>query len=181
MPFSIRYTLYPSPFLSSPPVARSSFLLSSPPSASPSIGNSPTVSSLLRLHGGSELIGSAFPIDAVFFSSKCGVARGSNPLLPEQGLSADEEESDTRCCSVGAAVQFAKSNNLLGVLLNANLLVSLSLCFSSLPPSCANEIYPPGGNPFARARDQGTRRPSRRIWISGSARKIEQCIRKFSP
>jgi CDK inhibitor PHO81 len=62
-------------------------------------------------------------LDAVFFSSKCGVARGSNPLHHEQGLSADEEESDNRCRSVGAAVQFAKSNNLLGVLLNVNLLV----------------------------------------------------------
>lgn len=61
--------------------------------------------------------------DAVFFSSKCGVARGSGLLSSGQGLPVDEEESDTRCRSVNAAVQFAKSNNLLGVIFNAKLLV----------------------------------------------------------
>lgn len=66
-------------------------------------------------------------IDAVFFSSKCGVARGSEILSLGQGLPADEEESDSRCRSVDAAVQFAKSNNLLGVILNANLLVRCPL------------------------------------------------------
>jgi len=59
------------------------------------------------------------PNYAVFFSSKCGVARGSGLLF------ADEEESDTRCKSVNAAVQFAKSNNLLGVIFNANLLAAI--------------------------------------------------------
>lgn len=53
------------------------------------------------------------------------MAKGLNILPPGQGLLPDEEESDNRCRSVGAAVQFAKSNNLLGVILNANLLVSL--------------------------------------------------------
>jgi len=65
------------------------------------------------------------PNYAVFFSSKCGVARGSALLSPGQGLPVDEEESDPRCSSVNAAVQFAKSNNLLGVILNANLLAAI--------------------------------------------------------
>jgi len=55
-----------------------------------------------------------------FFASKGGVARsvgnGTGALL------TDEEENDNRCRSVSAAVQFAKSNNLLGVLLNALVL-----------------------------------------------------------
>lgn len=51
-------------------------------------------------------------------------------MLPlGQGLPIDEEESDSRCRSVGAAVQFAKSNNLLGVILNANLLVRYTVFF----------------------------------------------------
>lgn len=98
--------------------------LSSRPSCLPyvrqSIGSSRIVSHLDI----SKIISSdgGYP-DAVFFSSKCGVARGSTLLTPGQGLPADEEESDNRCRSVGAAVQFAKTNNLLGVILNANLLV----------------------------------------------------------
>lgn len=68
-------------------------------------------------------------IDAVFFASKCGVARSSNVTAE---LMLDDEETDNRCRSVGAAVQFAKSNNLLGVMLNAKLLVSNVLPFVRL-------------------------------------------------
>jgi len=55
-----------------------------------------------------------------FFASKGGVSRsvgnGTGVLL------TDEEENDNRCRSVSAAVQFAKSNNLLGVILNSLIL-----------------------------------------------------------
>jgi len=55
-----------------------------------------------------------------FFASKGGVSRsvgnGTGALL------TDEEENDNRCRSVSAAVQFARSNNLLGVILNALIL-----------------------------------------------------------
>jgi CDK inhibitor PHO81 len=58
--------------------------------------------------------------DPVFFASHCG--------LPEQERSKwrpprPEPETDRRCTSVAAAVEFAHANNLLGVFLNANLLV----------------------------------------------------------
>lgn len=70
-------------------------------------------------------------IDAVFFASKCGVARNSTTTLE---LIVDDEETDSRCRSVGAAVQFAKSNNLLGVMLNSKLLVCVAPPFRQ-PPS----------------------------------------------
>ncbi|KAF8342028.1 Glycerophosphodiester phosphodiesterase domain-containing protein, partial [Cantharellus anzutake] len=60
------------------------------------------------------------PNYAVFFASKGGVAR---PAGNDTGvLLADEEEIDTRCRSISAAVNFARNNNLLGLILNASIL-----------------------------------------------------------
>lgn len=60
---------------------------------------------------------------AVFFSSYCGVSRykQGSELVP----ASKDEESDMRCLSVREAVNFAKSTNLLGVLLEATTLVSM--------------------------------------------------------
>ena len=62
--------------------------------------------------------------DPVFFASHCGVSEQERakwrPPRPEP-------ESDRRCTSVAAAVEFAHANNLLGVFLNAKLLVRLSI------------------------------------------------------
>ena len=79
----------------------------------------------------------------MFFASKGGVARsvGNGP----GALLTDEEENDNRCRSVSAAVQFAKSNNLLGVILNALVLVSHdSLMWTSFPDNyiVSNEYLP---------------------------------------
>jgi len=59
-----------------------------------------------------------------FFASKCGVSSKSSdteiPLAP-----IEEEmwcENDRRCMSVKGAVDFARSNNLLGIILNAAIL-----------------------------------------------------------
>lgn len=41
-----------------------------------------------------------------------------------------EEEDDKRCMSVREAVKFAKANNLLGVMLDATLIVSPDHAFS---------------------------------------------------
>ena len=43
-----------------------------------------------------------------------------------------EEEDDKRCMSVREAVKFAKANNLLGVMLDATLIVSRPSAFLSL-------------------------------------------------
>ena len=60
--------------------------------------------------------------DPVFLASQCGkdgITEVADPL--ELGSAGD----DQRTLSIGAAVEFAKSNNLLGVFLDADLLVSL--------------------------------------------------------
>lgn len=75
-------------------------------------------------------------LDAVFFSSKCGVVKEPGLLTSVQGLLANEEEGDPRCRSVSAAVQFAKSNNLLGVIFAANLLVCRILHASANTADC---------------------------------------------
>ncbi|KZO92190.1 hypothetical protein CALVIDRAFT_315421 [Calocera viscosa TUFC12733] len=61
------------------------------------------------------------PNYAVLFASNCGVAHASvNSAIAH--FVPDESQSDKRCLSVGAAVNFAKANNLLGVTLKASLL-----------------------------------------------------------
>lgn len=79
-------------------------------------------------------------VDAVFFASFCGIA---HPLTRDASFSTAqtrlapsplEQESDLRCLSVREAVNFAKSTNLLGVILEATTLVSFSTVHLPLPP-----------------------------------------------
>jgi len=58
----------------------------------------------------------------VFFASHCGEASACPPSPTALGIG---DASDRRLSSLGAAVEFAKSNNLLGVLLDAGLLVQV--------------------------------------------------------
>ncbi|KAF9452150.1 cyclin-dependent protein kinase inhibitor [Macrolepiota fuliginosa MF-IS2] len=58
----------------------------------------------------------------VFFSSRCGK---NNQHLPTSSYQMVDEENDDRLGSVGAAVEFAKDNNLLGVFVDAELLVQV--------------------------------------------------------
>jgi CDK inhibitor PHO81 len=64
--------------------------------------------------------------DPVFFASQCGkdgVTEAAGHL--ELGSAGD----DQRTLSIGAAVEFAKSNNLLGIFVDADLLVSLEASY----------------------------------------------------
>ncbi|KAG6903307.1 hypothetical protein C0995_013060 [Termitomyces sp. Mi166 len=58
----------------------------------------------------------------VFFVSRCGKNSLSTPSPTALGA---EEEYDPRLSSIGAAVEFARINNLLGVLVDADLLVQV--------------------------------------------------------
>ncbi|KAK4048708.1 phosphate system positive regulatory protein pho81 [Microbotryomycetes sp. JL221] len=62
------------------------------------------------------------PNFSVFFASHCGLSRSS----PEgQMVPANRVEDDRRCTSIREAVKFAKANNLLGVMLDATILVQV--------------------------------------------------------
>jgi len=56
----------------------------------------------------------------VFFGTPCG-KRGPN--FPSPTSMSISDEYDRRSSSLGAAVEFSKNNNLLGVFVNADLLV----------------------------------------------------------
>lgn len=60
-------------------------------------------------------------LDPVFFVSCCGKNSAYTSSLMALGA---EEENDPKRSSVGAAVEFARINNLLGVFVDADLLVS---------------------------------------------------------
>jgi CDK inhibitor PHO81 len=63
------------------------------------------------------------PNFSVFFASYCGLSRSS----PEgKMVPANRVEDDRRCTSIREAVRFAKANNLLGVMLDATILVGPS-------------------------------------------------------
>ncbi|KAG8906028.1 ubiquitin-protein ligase peroxin 12 [Tulasnella sp. 403] len=61
------------------------------------------------------------PNYAVFFSSDCGLPSSRHSNDPATG----DTLSDPRCASLDAAVNCAKANNLLGILINASLLVRI--------------------------------------------------------
>lgn len=61
-------------------------------------------------------------VDPVFLVSRCGK---SSTYTPSPTALGSEEENDPRLSSIGAAVEFARINNLLGVFADADLLVSL--------------------------------------------------------
>ena len=58
--------------------------------------------------------------DPVFFVAPCGNA---GAYKPRTATSDVEEEDDPRVSSIGAAVEFAATNNLLGVFADAAYLV----------------------------------------------------------
>ena len=58
--------------------------------------------------------------DPVFFGTICGDEEARLPTPTALGSGKD----DKRAASVGAAVEFSKANNLLGVFVDAHLLVS---------------------------------------------------------
>ena len=64
--------------------------------------------------------------DPVFFVSRCGnnVTNFSVPTPP-----SCEEENDSKFSIIGAAVEFARSSNLLGVFVDAELLVNFASPF----------------------------------------------------
>ncbi|GAA6027089.1 hypothetical protein JCM8097_006102 [Rhodosporidiobolus ruineniae] len=73
------------------------------------------------------------PNFSVFFASFCGLSRSRN-LPPEGGwrggeaarlVPANRVEEDRRCTSIREAVKFARQNNLLGVMLDATMLVQI--------------------------------------------------------
>jgi CDK inhibitor PHO81 len=59
-------------------------------------------------------------LDPVFFASQCGKSLETAPSCAAAGT---PDLSDRRKFGLGAAVGFAKSNNLLGVLLESEILV----------------------------------------------------------
>lgn len=62
--------------------------------------------------------------DPVFLASQCGQST-SNP--PSATIISVSDAHDYRLSSLGAAVEWCKMNNMLGLLLNAELLVSSTL------------------------------------------------------
>lgn len=60
-------------------------------------------------------------LDPVFFVSRCG-KNDTNFSVPTP--SSDDEENDSKLSIIGAAVEFAKSSNLLGIFVDAELLVN---------------------------------------------------------
>ena len=61
-----------------------------------------------------------FSVDPVFFASQCGKKQNQ-----PNHLSLTEDVEEWRTASVGAAVEFARANNLLGIFVDADLLVML--------------------------------------------------------
>ena len=65
----------------------------------------------------------------MFFASYCGLSRKrTDASLVPAGL---DEEVDLRSLSVREAVNFAKSTNLLGVILEATTLVCHTRCYQT--------------------------------------------------
>ena len=60
-------------------------------------------------------------LDPVFFASQCG-QKGS--VTPSRTALSVADVTDRRLTCLGAAVKFAKKNNLLGVFVDAAVLVS---------------------------------------------------------
>ncbi|GAA6008997.1 hypothetical protein JCM10207_004059 [Rhodosporidiobolus poonsookiae] len=72
------------------------------------------------------------PNFSVFFASFCGLSRTRNQPVttqatgePSKLVPANRIEEDRRCTSIREAVKFAKANNLLGVMLDATMLVQI--------------------------------------------------------
>jgi CDK inhibitor PHO81 len=77
----------------------------------------------------------------VFFASQCGKKGDYSHSRTALGI---EDENDRRLFSLGAAVEFARANNLLGVFVDADLLVkSLFNFVGSFAHSKLNQIQVP--------------------------------------
>lgn len=75
------------------------------------------------------------PNFSVFFASYCGLSRSSSEDFGKM-VPANRFEEDRRCTSIREAVKFAKANNLLGVMLDATMLVSSLSIFPFFFPAC---------------------------------------------
>ncbi|GAA5851676.1 hypothetical protein JCM3766R1_000482, partial [Sporobolomyces carnicolor] len=64
------------------------------------------------------------PNFSVFFASYCGLSRSSSEDFGKM-VPANRFEEDRRCTSIREAVKFAKANNLLGVMLDATMLIQV--------------------------------------------------------
>ncbi|GAA5947210.1 hypothetical protein JCM3765_001576 [Sporobolomyces pararoseus] len=64
------------------------------------------------------------PNFSVFFASYCGLSRSSSEDYGKM-VPANRFEEDRRCTSIREAVKFAKANNLLGVMLDATMLIQV--------------------------------------------------------
>ncbi|GAA6006343.1 hypothetical protein JCM11491_004921 [Sporobolomyces phaffii] len=64
------------------------------------------------------------PNFSVFFASYCGLSRSSSEEYGKM-VPANRFEEDRRCTSIREAVKFAKANNLLGVMLDATMLIQV--------------------------------------------------------
>jgi hypothetical protein len=108
----------------------------------------------LWLNVSSLLLYVTLPSDPVFFASLCGREDSVNP---SPAVLAHAEAGGERLSSLASAVRFSKANNLLGVIVAADILVSTYLTtshlrfhvahrlFSSYPPillSCHSKINP---------------------------------------
>ncbi|BGO89599.1 hypothetical protein NBRC10512_001550 [Rhodotorula toruloides] len=73
------------------------------------------------------------PNFSVFFASYCGLSRTGNAgggvagdiTQPGRLVPANRVEEDRRCTSIREAVKFARANNLLGIMLDATMLVQI--------------------------------------------------------
>jgi len=74
-----------------------------------------------RLHGRSLAFLPYHLPDPVFFASLCG---RENAVNPSPTVLAHTEVGDERLLSLESAVRFSKANNLLGVIVEADILVS---------------------------------------------------------
>ena len=88
-------------------------------------------------------------VDAIFFASYCGISRESLGQLVAGPVG---EEPDLRCLSVRQAVNFAKSTNLLGVILEATTLVGHFVLYAICIP------FPPFHTHLSHLRDLSYRR-----------------------
>jgi hypothetical protein len=60
-------------------------------------------------------------VDPVFFASHCG---GKSGTPPSAAAASSQSVKDRRLSTLAAAVEFAKANNLLGILVDSELLAS---------------------------------------------------------
>lgn len=82
------------------------------------------------------------PNFSVFFASYCGLSRTGNAgggvagdsTQPGRLVPANRVEEDRRCTSIREAVKFARANNLLGIMLDATMLVRSPPAFLGSSP-----------------------------------------------